>query len=98
MGNISGVATSIAVGGPGSIFWMWVWAFFGMMIKTAETSLGLYYRHKEPDGKYSGSAMHYMEWGIKGRDGLEVRPASGNSLCRLPFHDGSSGQRCLHCG
>lgn len=61
MGNISGVATSIAVGGPGSIFWMWVWAFFGMMIKTAETSLGLYYRHKEPDGKYSGSAMHYME-------------------------------------
>ena len=69
MGNISGVATSIAVGGPGSIFWMWVWAFFGMMIKTAETSLGLYYRHKEPDGKYSGSAMHYMEWGIKGEMG-----------------------------
>ena len=69
MGNISGVATSIAVGGPGSIFWMWVWAFFGMMIKTAETSLGLYYRHKEPDGKYSGSAMHYMERGIKGEMG-----------------------------
>ena len=69
MGNISGVATSTAVGGPGSIFWMWVWAFFGMMIKTAETSLGLYYRHKEPDGKYSGSAMHYMERGIKGEMG-----------------------------
>lgn len=69
MGNISGVATSIAVGGPGSIFWMWVWAFFGMMIKTAETSLGLYYRHKEADGKYSGSAMHYMERGIKGEMG-----------------------------
>lgn len=54
MGNISGVATAIAVGGPGSIFWMWVWAFFGMMVKTAETSLGLYYRRKGPDGKYNG--------------------------------------------
>ena len=71
MGNISGVATAIAVGGPGAIFWMWVWAFFGMMVKTAETSLGLYYRRKGPDGKYSGSAMDYMERGIQGEMGLK---------------------------
>ena len=69
MGNISGVATAIAVGGPGAIFWMWVWAFFGMMVKTAETSLGLYYRRKGADGKYSGSAMDYMERGIQGEMG-----------------------------
>ncbi len=71
MGNISGVASAIAVGGPGAIFWMWVWAFFGMMVKTAETSLGLYYRRKGPDGKYNGSAMDYMERGIKGEMGLK---------------------------
>lgn len=71
MGNISGVASAIAVGGPGAIFWMWVWAFFGMMVKTAETSLGLYYRRKGPDGKYNGSAMDYMERGIEGELGLK---------------------------
>ena len=71
MANISGVATSIAVGGPGALFWMWVWAFFGMMVKMAETSLGLYYRRKGPDGKYSGSAMDYMERGIQGELGLK---------------------------
>lgn len=71
MGNISGVASAIAVGGPGAIFWMWVWAFFGMMVKTVETSLGLYYRRKGPDGKYNGSAMDYMERGIKGELGLK---------------------------
>lgn len=71
MANISGVATSIAVGGPGAIFWMWVWAFFGMMVKIVETSLGLYYRRKGPDGKYSGSAMDYMERGIAGEMGLK---------------------------
>lgn len=98
MGNISGVATSIAVGGPGSIFWMWVWAFFGMMIKTAETSLGLYYRHKEPDGKYSGSAMHYMERGIKGEMGWKSvsrwRFCSAVSLFMMV----PSGQRRLYGG
>lgn len=71
MANISGVATSIAVGGPGALFWMWVWAFFGMMVKIAETALGLYYRRKDPDGKYSGSAMDYMERGIQGEMGLK---------------------------
>lgn len=71
MANISGVATSIAVGGPGAIFWMWVWAFFSMMVKIVETSLGLYYRRKGPDGKYSGSAMDYMERGIAGEMGLK---------------------------
>lgn len=72
MGNISGVATSVAVGGPGAIFWMLVWAFFGMMLKMAEISLGLYYRRKDSNGKYVGSAMDYMERGIKGEQGKKI--------------------------
>ena len=42
-----------------------------MMVKIVETSLGLYYRRKGPDGKYSGSAMDYMERGIAGEMGLK---------------------------
>ena len=43
-GNISGVATAVAVGGPGSIFWMWVAGLFGMLIKMVEITLAVYYR------------------------------------------------------
>jgi len=71
MGNISGVATSIAIGGPGALFWMWVWAFVGMMVKTVEISLGVYYRRKGADGKYSGSTMDYIERGIKGEKNMK---------------------------
>ena len=72
MGNISGVATAIAVGGPGAIFWMWLWAFFGMIVKMAEITLGVYYRHRGADGKVSGTAMDFMERGIKGEKGLRI--------------------------
>ncbi len=72
MGNISGVATSIAVGGPGALFWMILWAFVGMMVKTAEVSLGLYYRRKDNEGKYRGSAMDYMKRGISGEMGYKI--------------------------
>ena len=49
VGNIGGVATAIAVGGPGAAFWIWVAAFLGMMMKMAEVSLavyGQYQRHR----------------------------------------------------
>lgn len=51
-GNIGGVASAIAVGGPGSVFWMWVWAFFGMTVKCVETTLGCYYRSKDDTGRF----------------------------------------------
>ena len=63
-GNIAGVATAVAAGGPGAIFWMWVSALLGMIIKQAEVTLGLYYRHKKPDGSTTGGPTYYMEYGL----------------------------------
>lgn len=66
-GNIAGVATAIASGGPGAPFWMWMTAVFGMATKYAEALLGLKYRQKMPDGTFSGGAMYYL------RDGLSFK-------------------------
>ncbi len=63
-GNIAGVASAIAVGGPGALFWMWVTAIFGMMTKLAEVALTIRYRKKGEDGEYYGGPMHYMRKGL----------------------------------
>ena len=63
-GNIAGVASAIASGGPGAIFWMWIVAIFGMMTNFSENVLGIYYRRKNSAGEWSGGAMYYL------RDGL----------------------------
>ncbi len=63
-GNIAGVAVALATGGPGAVFWMWVSAFFGMMTAYGENVLGIYYRHKEPDGTCSGGPMYYIKNGL----------------------------------
>lgn len=63
-GNIAGVATAIAAGGPGAIFWMWLSAFFGMMTNFAEKSLGIKYRYKNDKGFWIGGAMVYIEKGL----------------------------------
>lgn len=63
-GNIAGVATAVAIGGPGAVFWMWVSAIFGMATKFSEITLGIYFREKKEDGTYSGGAMYYIEKGI----------------------------------
>ena len=63
-GNIAGVATAICVGGPGAVFWMWVAAFFGMMVKYAENVLGLYYRRRNSIGAWSGGPMYYLQDGL----------------------------------
>ena len=47
-GNIVGVSSALLFGGPGSIFWMWIVAFFGMMTNYSENVLGIYYRKKIP--------------------------------------------------
>jgi len=62
-GNIVGVATAIAVGGPGAIFWLWVCAFFGMMTKYAEILLAVKFREKRA-GAFFGGPMYYMEKGL----------------------------------
>ena len=60
-GNIAGVATAIAVGGPGAVFWMWLIAIVGMLTKMAEVTLSVNYRKKGEDGEYYGGPMHYMK-------------------------------------
>jgi AGCS family alanine or glycine:cation symporter len=67
VGNIGGVATAIAVGGPGALFWLWVAAFLGMVMKMAEVTLAVHYREKEPDGGYYGGPTFYMQKAL-GRD------------------------------
>jgi len=64
-GNIAGIATAVATGGPGALFWMWVAAFFGMATKFAEITLGIHYREKKENGEYAGGAMYYIEKGLK---------------------------------
>ena len=64
VGNIAGVATAIALGGPGAIFWMWVIALVGMATKMAEATLGLKYREVGPDGRISGGVFYYIEKGL----------------------------------
>lgn len=63
-GNIVGVATAIAAGGPGAVFWMWVSAFLGMMTGFAEKVLGILYRRRDQAGQYQGGPMIYMEDGL----------------------------------
>ena len=63
-GNIAGVGTAIALGGPGALFWMWITAFFGMATKYASCLLGLKYREIDENGEVSGGPMYYLEKGL----------------------------------
>lgn len=63
-GNIAGVATAIAAGGPGAVFWMWLSAFLGMMTNYAENTLGIKYRYKNEKGDWIGGAFVYIEKGL----------------------------------
>ena len=64
-GNIVGVATTLKLGGPGALFWMWIAAFIGMTTKYAECLLGVKYRQKDNKGNIVGGPMHYIEQGAK---------------------------------
>lgn len=63
-GNIAGVATAIALGGPGAIFWMWITAAFGMATKYAEAVLAINYRSVDESGQYVGGPMYYIRNGL----------------------------------
>ena len=71
VGNVVGVTTAIAIGGPGALFWMWVAAFFGMMTKYAEIVLGIFYRKKDESGEWIGGAMLYLKEGFANKKGLK---------------------------
>ena len=63
-GNIAGVATAIALGGPGAIFYMWLIALFGMATKYAEVVCAVTYREKDQTGKVVGGPMYYLRNGV----------------------------------
>ena len=63
-GNIAGVATAIALGGPGAIFWMWVIAFLGSASAFIEATLGQLYKENK-GGEYRGGPAYYIEKGLK---------------------------------
>ena len=62
-GNIAGVATAIALGGPGAPLWMWITALLGMATRGTEAMLGVKYRHTADDGTMIGGAFYYLEDG-----------------------------------
>lgn len=64
LGNISGVAVAIDMGGPGAIFWMWVSAFVGMATKFFTCTLAIMYRGKDSNGEIQGGPMYVIEEGL----------------------------------
>ncbi len=84
-GNIAGVATAVATGGPGAAFWMVVTAVFGMATKYSECLLGVKYRTEMADGSMRGGPMDYCLQGIKGPVGkaLAYTFAVFGLLCTL---------------
>ena len=63
-GNLAGVATAIAMGGPGAIFWMWIAAFFGMATIFVEAILAQVYRTRDAKGHITGGPAYYISEGL----------------------------------
>jgi AGCS family alanine or glycine:cation symporter len=66
-GNIVGVATAVAAGGPGAVLWMWLTGVFGIATKYAEALLAVKYRITTPQGLMAGGPMYVLERGMKAR-------------------------------
>jgi AGCS family alanine or glycine:cation symporter len=64
-GNIIGVATAIAAGGPGAVFWMWLTGVFGIATKYAESLLSVHFRTIDGEGRVAGGPMYVLERGLK---------------------------------
>lgn len=77
-GNIAGVATAIALGGPGAIFYMWIIALFGMATKYAEAVCAVTYREVDTQGEYVGGPMYYLRNGV-----AKFAPELGKGLAVL---------------
>ena len=63
-GNLAGVAGAIAIGGPGTVFWMWICGILGMVIKCAEAALAVRFREKRATGEYVGGPMYIIQKGM----------------------------------
>jgi AGCS family alanine or glycine:cation symporter/putative sodium/glutamine symporter len=67
VGNIAGVATAIAMGGPGAVFWMWIFALIGAGTSFMESTVAQIYKEKKSDGSYYGGPAYYATKGLKKR-------------------------------
>ena len=67
VGNIAGVATAIVTGGPGAVFWMWIFAIIGAASSFMESVLAQLYKEKKSDGSYHGGPAYYATKGLKSR-------------------------------
>jgi AGCS family alanine or glycine:cation symporter len=67
VGNLAGVATAVAAGGPGAVFWMWMTGVFGISTKYAEALLAVKYRVTTPDGRTVGGPMYALERGLNAK-------------------------------
>ena len=67
VGNVVGIVTAIQLGGPGALFWVWVAAFAGTLIKYSEIYLGLKYRVRNERQSYDGGPMYFLKkaFGVK---------------------------------
>ncbi|MAR89933.1 MAG: sodium:alanine symporter family protein [Pseudomonadales bacterium] len=68
-GNIAGVATAVAMGGPGALFWMWCIALVGMATKYSEAVLAVRFREQDAEGRFVGGPMYYIKNGMGARWG-----------------------------
>ena len=66
-GNIAGVATAVALGGPGALLWMWITALLGMATKYAEAVCAVRFREQDDQGNFSGGPMYYIKNGLHKR-------------------------------
>jgi AGCS family alanine or glycine:cation symporter len=64
VGNIAGVATAVALGGPGAVFWMWMTALVGMATKYAEVLLAVHFRERDAKGRFVGGPMYAIRNGL----------------------------------
>ncbi len=67
IGNLVAICTAIQIGGPGALFWIWVTATFGVMLKYCEVYLGIRHRVSDGNGGYKGGPMYFIPHAIKGR-------------------------------
>ncbi|MEG9883941.1 MAG: sodium:alanine symporter family protein [Hyphomicrobiales bacterium] len=92
VGNIAGVATAIASGGPGAVFWIWVTGLVGMATKYAEAVLAVRFREVDDNGDHCGGPMYYLRNGLKGSYGRFLGMAFAIFAAFAAFGIGSAVQ------
>lgn len=67
VGNVVAICTAVQFGGPGALFWIWITALMGMVIKYSEVFLGLRFRVPNSEGSYDGGPMYFLQHAFKGK-------------------------------